>query len=98
MRQNLQKERSGLAGLVTNSNLGHSSGSGELWGGPLTGPKNAASNLPSLDRSVQDELGVFLQDMYGTLIEEPLPERLLALIEQLEAPGGATEGAREGEP
>jgi hypothetical protein len=68
-------------------------------GGSSDEPKDATATTPaSLDRRVQDELGIMLQGMYATLMQEPLPERLLALIQQVEATGGGTEGAGEGEP
>jgi hypothetical protein len=62
-------------------------------------PEGTAAHTPaSLDRSVQDELGVMLQGLYATLMQEPLPERLLALIQQVETTGGGPERAGEGEP
>lgn len=42
---------------------------------------------PGLDRDVQAQIGLKLRAMYGELSEQPLPERLSAIIGRLSAPG-----------
>ena len=45
------------------------------------------STSPALDRAAQGRIGEQLRAMYGALTEAPIPERLLALLDQLEASG-----------
>jgi hypothetical protein len=45
------------------------------------------STRPALDRAAQGRIGEQLRAMYGALTEAPVPERLLALLEQLDAGG-----------
>jgi hypothetical protein len=42
---------------------------------------------PALDRAAQGRIGEQLRAMYGALTEAPIPERLLALLDRLDASG-----------
>ena len=42
---------------------------------------------PGLDRVIQAQIGDKLRAMYGGLVEQPVPDKLAALIEQLSRPG-----------
>ena len=45
------------------------------------------STSPALDRAAQGRIGEQLRAMYGALTEAPIPERLLALLDRLDASG-----------
>ena len=45
------------------------------------------STSPALDRAAQGRIGEQLRAMYGALTEAPIPERLLALFDRLQANG-----------
>jgi hypothetical protein len=43
---------------------------------------------PGLDRVIQAQIGDKLRALYGGLVEQPVPDKLAALIEQLSRPSG----------
>jgi hypothetical protein len=54
---------------------------------PNTAPRPGLLQTdPRTVSAVRDKLGEELRAMYGRLEEEPLPDRLLALVEQLDQP------------
>jgi hypothetical protein len=60
--------------------------------------KNGASKstspplAPGLDRVIQAQIGTKLRAMYGELTDQPVPDRLTAIIDRLarSGPGGGT--------
>jgi Anti-sigma factor NepR len=40
-------------------------------------------SVPSLDRGLQDRIGRDLRAMYAALLREPIPDRILDLVEHL---------------
>jgi hypothetical protein len=48
------------------------------------------SMSPALDRAAQGRIGEQLRAMYGALAEAPIPERLLTLLDRLDATGRAS--------
>jgi hypothetical protein len=46
--------------------------------------KAPTENEPKLNRTIQMRIGRGLRDMYGALATEPVPDRLLGLLMQLE--------------
>jgi hypothetical protein len=48
------------------------------------GAKGRAPHLPRAHQAVQDELGTKLRQYYADMIEEPVPDRFLELLKQLE--------------
>jgi hypothetical protein len=40
---------------------------------------------PSLDRVIQAQIGDKLRAMYGELVEQPVPDRLTAILDRLSA-------------
>jgi hypothetical protein len=48
------------------------------------------SRSPALDRAAQGRIGEQLRAMYGALTEAPIPERLMALLDRLDASGRAS--------
>ena len=47
-------------------------------------PKAQTNNGPKLNRTIQLRIGHGLREMYGTLASEPVPDRLLDLLMELE--------------
>ena len=49
---------------------------------------NSAGHIePALDRAIQAQIGSKLRAMYGELVEQPVPDRLAAILGQLGNPG-----------
>ena len=49
--------------------------------------RTRGSTGPALDRAAQGRIGEQLRAMYGALTEVPIPERLLVLLDRLDASG-----------
>jgi hypothetical protein len=59
---------------------------------PRAGGNGSTSSQPSpdspgLDRVIQAQIGDKLRAMYGELIEQPVPDRLTAILARIGAPG-----------
>lgn len=58
--------------------------------------KNGASTTgsppsePALDRAIQTQIGHKLRAMYGELTEQPVPDRLTAILDRLSRSGQET--------
>jgi hypothetical protein len=51
----------------------------------VTGMQKAqTNNEPKLNRSIQRRIGYELREMYSALASEPIPDRLLCLLMELE--------------
>jgi hypothetical protein len=48
-------------------------------------PGEGQQNGPSLDRVIQAQIGDKLRSMYGELVEQPVPDRLTAILDRLSA-------------
>jgi hypothetical protein len=48
-------------------------------------PKASGKTAPQLDARIQDAIGRSLQAHYDDLLKEPVPDRFLALLAELEA-------------
>ena len=48
-------------------------------------PNNDCANKPVLDRKIQDAIGRSLKAHFDDLVSAPVPDRLLALLAELEA-------------
>lgn len=51
----------------------------------------ASRHSPTLDRGVQAQIGDKLRAMYGELAEQPVPDRLTAILARLGASGAGTQ-------
>ncbi len=51
-------------------------------------PKTGRQIMPTLDQKVQDAIGRSLKAHYDDLVNAPVPDRLLALLAELEAKEG----------
>jgi len=49
-----------------------------------------ATQKPTLDQTVRDRIGRDLCGMYGELLRQPIPDRILDLIARLDRTGRAT--------
>lgn len=56
--------------------------------GSKQGQKDKQQQEPGLDRVIQAQIGDKLRAMYGELVEQPVPDRLAAILDQLSQPGG----------
>ncbi len=58
---------------------------------PRAGSKKVSSERhhggPALDRVIQAQIGDKLRSMYGELIEQPVPDRLAAILDRLSKEG-----------
>ena len=58
---------------------------------PRAGSKKVSRDAqqagPALDRVIQAQIGDKLRSMYGELIEQPVPDRLAAILERLSKEG-----------
>ena len=55
----------------------------------MTKPKGDASTRsrsrsPKVDSIIQDEIGAKLRQLYSNMVEEPVPDRFIELLKQLE--------------
>lgn len=68
-------------------------GTGKRAGGVYKAPANgtpgsrSARGGPTLDRVIQAQIGDRLRAMYGELAEQPVPDRLTAILNRIGAPG-----------
>lgn len=46
----------------------------------------ASAQKPILDRVIQAQIGDKLRAMYGELVEQPVPDRLAQILDQLSSP------------
>ena len=60
------------------------------------GPGGDDTNDVSLAPDAQARIGAGLQAMYSELLRQPIPEKLLALIAQLDRKDGPPGGGNEG--
>jgi hypothetical protein len=51
-------------------------------------PDTRQQNGPGLDRVIQAQIGDKLRSMYGELVEQPVPDRLTAILDRLSLPKG----------
>lgn len=51
-------------------------------------PVGGQQNGPGLDRVIQAQIGDKLRTMYGELVEQPVPDRLTAILSRLSAGRG----------
>jgi hypothetical protein len=69
---------------------------GRNGGNDPTGPDGDDPHDVSLAPDAQSRIGAGLQAMYSELLRQPIPDKLLALIAQLDRkdspPGGGNEG------
>jgi len=61
----------------------------------MSDPKNASRRPAGLAEPVQAHLGEKLKEFYGSILSEPIPDRLTALLDELERQERATSAARE---
>ncbi len=57
---------------------------------------SASQGAPSLDAKIQSHIGRHLRDFFSATVNEPVPERLLHVLDQLEGAGAAI-GSGEGD-
>ena len=50
----------------------------------MSDPKHASRRSPGLVEPVQAHLGEKLKEFYGSILSEPVPDRLTALLDELE--------------
>jgi hypothetical protein len=52
------------------------------------GGKGRGTQLPRAQQAIQDELGTKLRQFYADMIDEPVPDRFVELLKQLEGDKG----------
>lgn len=57
------------------------------------GPQRGQQGSPTLDRVAQAQIGDKLRAMYGELSEQPLPDRLTAILSRLGGDAGSERGS-----
>ena len=71
-----------------NGGKGHApAAKGATVKGDTTGQADEGEG-PGLDRVIQAQIGDKLRALYGGLVDQPVPDKLAALIEQLSRPSG----------
>jgi hypothetical protein len=65
--------------------VGQQNSSGNAQAGDETSKTNRTKNTPALDQKVQDAIGQSLKAHYDDLVKAPVPDKLLALLAELEA-------------
>ena len=60
----------------------------------MSDPKHASHRIPGLAEPVQAHLGEKLKEFYGSILSEPVPDRLTALLDELEKQERAALAAR----
>ena len=58
--------------------------------------KKETPERPSLEPPIQAHLGDQLKKLYGSILSEPIPEKLTSLLDQLEKAERAERNEREG--
>jgi hypothetical protein len=53
---------------------------------PESSLSDRLSSEPSLDRAVQERIGDHLRAMYDELVQQPVPDRFVELLNRLEKP------------
>jgi hypothetical protein len=64
--------------------MANSSGKGAAKLIPESSLSNQLSSEPSLDRAIQERIGDHLRAMYDNLIQQPVPDRFVELLNRLE--------------